>query len=224
MEFPSGTLKSTRILPDSYEQLWGLDLSRDRKAALLLNLAAIPLFLLSGWLFTEIAVRLRPEILNGGLLRQYAIHPLAGFCLLLVTVVVFMAVHEAVHGLFFWLFTRSKPVFGLKLLFAYAGAPDWYIPGNQYALIGLAPLVSMSIVGLAILPVVSVLAGQLLLFGTVLNASGAVGDLYVSVKVMRQSRSILVRDTGVGFTVFGRSGQPVNESERTKQGGTAYER
>jgi hypothetical protein len=224
MDFPAEALKSTRVLPESHERLWGLDLYHDRKAAVLLNLAGLPLLLLAGWLFAEIAVRLRPEILNRALLRQFAVHPFAGLVLLLTTVVVFLTVHEGIHGFFFWLFTGSKPVFGLKLLFAYAGAPDWYIPRIPYVLIGLAPLVSMSIAGFMLIPFVSVLVAQLVLFGMVLNASGAVGDLYVSIKVMRESRDALVRDTGAEFTVFGNVTRTPKQQKRAMQGGTAYER
>jgi len=37
------------------------------------------------------------------------------------TAVVLLA-HELVHGAFFWIFSRSRPVFGLRIGYAYAAA------------------------------------------------------------------------------------------------------
>jgi Putative zincin peptidase len=204
MEFPAGALKATRVLPDSYVARWGLDLAKDTKAALLLNLAALPAFLLFTRFFIAIASEFRSEITVTGFVRQLSLHPLAGFVSLIVTVIVFTTIHEGIHGLFFWLFTHSRPVFGLKLLFAYAGAPEWFIPRSPYAMIGLAPIVCISIVGLVLVPLVSLPVCELMLFGVVLNASGAVGDLYVTARVLAEPRDCLVLDTGVGCTVFTR--------------------
>ena len=59
-----------------------------------------------------------------------------------------LVVHELIHGLFFWLFTGSAPRYGLGLSYAYAAAPDWYIPRRKYQVTGLAPVV---IIGLGCL-------------------------------------------------------------------------
>jgi hypothetical protein len=115
-----------------------------------------------------------------------------------------MVLHEAIHGLFFWVFTRSRPVFGVKLLFAYAGAPDWYIPRNQYSIVGIAPLVMISLVGFLLIPLIPLSTAQILLFGMVMNAAGAVGDIYVCGRVLRLPPDVLVRDTGFVFDVYGK--------------------
>ncbi|HEY6952214.1 MAG TPA: DUF3267 domain-containing protein [Bacteroidota bacterium] len=201
-------MKPTRALPDSHTRNWGIDLSRDHTSALLLNVAGLPLFLVCGWAFMSVAKVLRPEIMTGLLRGWLSIHPLTFVLVLAGIVVGVMTFHEAIHGIFFWIFTRSKPIFGVKLLFAYAGAPDWYIPRNQYILIGLAPILLMTLLGFLLIVVTSTHVGQAVLFGIVMNATGAAGDLYVCGKVMAHDPDILVQDTGVGVTVFGRVPSP----------------
>lgn len=195
-----------RVLPESYREIWSLDLSKNQRAALVLNILALPLFFACGWLFVKLAVAIRPEITNRIFYSAIAIHPLKLFPLLFTVIAGMMILHEAIHGLFFWVFTRSRPIFGIKLLFAYAGAPDWYIPRDQYTVIGLAPFVLMSVVGFLLIPFVSLLASRLTLFGIVMNASGAIGDLYVVAKVLRQPRDVMIQDTGFGFAIFGKPG------------------
>jgi hypothetical protein len=206
MGFTLGSVKPTRDLPASYTEVWGLDLMKNHKAALVLNIAAFPLFFLFGWLFVEIASFIRAGIATGLHLGTLATQPLLFFLIFSTVVAGTMILHEAIHGVFFWLFTKSKPVFGLKLLFAYAGAPEWYLPRNQYAFIGIAPFLVITLLGFFLIVFVSLPASQLALFGIIMNAAGAVGDFYVTGKVMCQSRDVLIRDTGVGFTMFAKLG------------------
>lgn len=202
MGFAKGSLKARQNLPDSHVQCWELDLARNQRAALALNAVAIPLVIFFGWVFMEAASNLRPDIVGRLYVTRLSPYPAVFFLIFLSVVVGTMIIHEAIHGLFFWIFTRSKPIFGLKLLFAYAGAPQWYIPRNQYAVIGLAPITIITIAGFGLIAWMSLPAAQLVLAAVILNASGAVGDLYVTGKVMAQPPDVLVRDNGVGFVMF----------------------
>lgn len=224
MGFETGEMKPTRVLPGSHKKIWGLDLSQDHTSAIVLNIAGLPLFLICGWGFVRIAEILRPEIMTRLFQRWFSIHPVELFLVLIGIVVGVMVFHEAIHGIFFWIFTRSRPVFGVKLLFAYAGAPDWYIPRNQYVLIGFAPIILMTILGFLVIVVGSIHVGQSALFGIIVNASGAAGDLYVCGRVMGQPPDVLVQDTGVGFTVFGRITDTGNATKHHAEGVIDHER
>jgi hypothetical protein len=224
MGFESGSIKPRRDLPTSYTEVWGLDLTKNHRAAVGLNIAAFPLFFVFGWSFVEIASFFRPGIANRLHFGQLASQPLLFFLIFFIVVVGLMVLHEAIHGAFFWAFTRSKPIFGLKLLFAYAGAPEWYIPRNQYAFIGLAPLLFITILGFLVILSAPLLAGQMALFGITMNAAGAVGDLYVSGKVMCQSRDVLIQDTGVGFTMFAKLGNAAEMTQNDRKGDIGHER
>jgi hypothetical protein len=120
----------------------------------------------------------------------------------LVLTFLMIVVHELIHGLFFWLFTRERPTFGFKGAYAYAAAPDWYMPRNQYAIVGLAPLVLMTLAGLVLLPVIPVWAIPALLFVVVTNAAGAVGDIAVVGWLLLQPRATLVNDIGDAVTLY----------------------
>ncbi len=205
MDIRPGRIACTRLLPDSYKRIWGLDLSRDRTTAIVLNLVSLPLFAAAGALFLLIASFLRPDIVSLGLIRKLSVRPLTLY-INFITVIVFVTVlHEAIHGLFFWIFTRSRPVFGVKLLFAYAGAPEWYLPRRQYAVVGAAPLVLISLAGFFAIPWTPVEVGQLMLFGMVMNAAGAIGDIYVCARMLWFPADVLVQDTGFVFEVYGAS-------------------
>jgi hypothetical protein len=41
-----------------------------------------------------------------------------------------------------------KPKFAFKVWYAYATAPGWYLPRNQYAVVAIAPLVVLSLLGI----------------------------------------------------------------------------
>jgi hypothetical protein len=204
MAFRRPGLRATQILPDSHLRIGSLDLARNTRVALILNFAALPLFLVFGWSFMRTAQLLRPDIVSRFHYLNLALSPIGSFLLFVGIILGMMAMHEAIHGLFFWIFTRSRPIFGLKLLFAYAGAPGWYIPRNQYIVVGLAPLVLMTAAGFFLIVLMTLPLAQLFLFGITMNASGAVGDLYVSTWVFLRSPEALIEDTGVGFTIFER--------------------
>ena len=116
--------------------------------AILLNLAGLGVIMLTFWLLAIFANWVRPER-PGASFRQ--VFNLTDVLLLLLLVIASMVLHELIHGVFFWLFTHSRPVFGLSLSYAYAAAPDWYIPMSQYWIIGLAPLFLIGLAGLLVM-------------------------------------------------------------------------
>jgi hypothetical protein len=124
---------------------------------------------------------------------------LAGLAIVTVAVVL---THEGLHGLSFWLVTGRPPRFGLRGLYAYAGAPGWYIPRDRYLPIALAPLTAITLAGLALLTVAPARAIPAVVVAVALNASGAVGDLAVVVWLLRGPRSTLVQDSGEAVTLY----------------------
>ncbi|MGB2869999.1 MAG: DUF3267 domain-containing protein [Bacteroidota bacterium] len=195
--------KATDRLPQQYAEVWALDLARSWKTAVALNLAAIPLFVGFFWVFQATAKVFRPEFANLRLMKTLETWDLSQPLFLIFLVVFFVVLHELVHGVFFWIYTKEKPVFGLKLLYAFAGAPRFFIPRNQYMVIGLAPLVVLSCVGFILQPFIPIEFLLPLNVALVANASGAVGDVYVVLKLAGFPRSTLVNDTGDKFTAFG---------------------
>ena len=191
-------------LPPHYQPVSVLDLAHNRLALLGLSIAAIAAFFFFGWLALALLAALRPDVaawtfqVSGSNFWAFLVG-LIGFLAVTVTV------HEAIHGLCFWLLTRERPRFGFKGLYAYAAAPDWYLPRLHHIAVALAPLVVITVAGLLWLPVAPagvVLPLTLLL---VLNASGAVGDLVTVVWLLRQPQATFVIDRGDAITLY----QPV---------------
>jgi hypothetical protein len=186
----------TRSLPPAYRCSARFDLKGGLKLALL-NLAGLGLLLGSGWLFTALLLRLRPRealpALAGGF-SGWGMLLWLGW--LVLTTVLMLVLHEALHGIFFWLFSRARPQFGFRGWYAFAAAPGWYFPRRQYLLIALAPLAGISLLcALALAFVPPILFVPTLLMA-VFNASGAVGDLWVAVMLARRGRDCYALDLG----------------------------
>lgn len=158
-------------------------------------------FFLFGWLALLLLTALRPEVdswtfqISGANFWPF----LLGLIVLLAVTVI---LHEAIHGLCFWLLTRERPRFAFKGVYAYAAAPDWYLPCLHHVAVALAPLVVITLVGLLWLPVAAEVVVLPLLLVLVLNAAGAIGDLVTVVWLLLQPRTTFVRDSGNAITLY----------------------
>lgn len=191
-------------LPDHYIPLSSLDLSGSYRLLLVMQVAGLFALLVSGVFFLWLTFFLRPtasEILSWqGLFSR----PLLLFGSLILSTVLMVVLHEAVHGLFFWLFTGRRPLFGFKGLYAYAASPPGtYLPRDQYLLVGIAPLVALSLAGTALLPFVPLAGLPVLLFFLIGNASGSVGDLLVIAWLLRMPPDTFLQDVGDKMTAYG---------------------
>jgi hypothetical protein len=195
-------MNPTQTLPEGYTHLRRIDLSKEGRLLLALNIAGLALFILFGWLFFALAAAVHPgfslEFSTAGGLAPL----LLAILKLLLVMAATLILHELAHGLMFWVFTRRRPRFGLRAAYAYAAAPDWFLPRNRYLWVGLAPLLLLSLVGVAVLPFLPSSWLPLWWFFLVANASGAVGDLYVVGWLLKQPETVLVKDHGDCMDVF----------------------
>lgn len=194
----------TKILPENYISLGTLDLSTDRRKLIQMNILAFGLLLLSAWLFGLVLVAIRPAAAEQISLSNLIQLPAALSFLLLILLVtgIMLVLHEAAHGIFFWHYTHQRPLFAVRLNYAYAAAPEWYIPKRQYLVVALAPLVLLDLlaVGLAFIVPAEWLLGLWALL--ILNTSGAIGDLWVVGWLLRQPDTCLANDRGDAVTLY----------------------
>jgi predicted metal-dependent HD superfamily phosphohydrolase len=121
---------------------------------------------------------------------------------LIVGLLAVLILHELLHGLFFWIYTRERPQFGFRLVYAYASAPEWYIPRNQFIVTGLAPFVGLTLAGLIALPLVpDGLVAELLALMS-FNAAASVGDLIMVGWLLSEPATAMVRDVGTQITTY----------------------
>jgi hypothetical protein len=112
--------------------------------------------------------------------------------------IVILPFHEVVHAAAFLLW-GGKPYFGTKLPLAiYCGAKQQLFRRNQYLVVGLAPLVLITVVGV-VFTLLSPAPASYSIFATVGNFSGAAGDVWVARRILRQPASVLVEDTQTGY-------------------------
>ena len=201
-----GTRLASQQLPEAYQLTKEFDLSNDARSKALLSLASLVLFFLFWWLFRWLLGLFRPgriDVQSRILIRVFGLESIVITLLVLLALTFVMVfLHEGIHGLFFWIFTGEKPRFGFKIVYAFAGAPGWYIKKLPYLVIGIAPLVIITLVGFLLLLVVPVPWVLPILFFITLNASGAAGDIYTVFWLLGANKSILVHDTGDTVTVF----------------------
>jgi hypothetical protein len=153
--------------------------------------------LLEGYVLASFAVLVRPGLMN----TSGTIH-LGTVAILVVLVVMLLTIHELIHGFFFWVFTRSRPFFAIRLFYAYAGAPDWYIPTRQFAFIAVGPLVIINAVGLLLMLLGPESWVLFIAFVVAFNTGGSMGDLLVLTRLFKLSPTSLVNDTGDVITFY----------------------
>jgi hypothetical protein len=194
--------QSARILPDNYRLTQEINLLKDTKLAIWLNVVALVLIIpvVTGLVLFIHATH--PESNVNGIRIIFSFQSILFALALLATIIITLLFHEVIHGIFFWIFTHSRPVFAIRYAYAYAAAPGWYIPSLDYAVIGLSPLILIDILSLVLLA--SCPPGWILVWSCViaLNTTGAVGDLYIIGNLLRHSNHCLVLDTGDAVQYF----------------------
>jgi hypothetical protein len=114
--------------------------------------------------------------------------------------------HELIHGAFISIY-GGKPSYGAGI--AHFILPYFYattttiFPRNQFIVIALAPLVVISMAGIGIMAVFPSIA-HLTFIPFIVNASGAVGDLWVTRNVLRYPKHVLLEDVKTGLIIYGK--------------------
>lgn len=194
--------KSTRTLPPNYVERGRFTL-KSRSTLLILNLVGLFLVLASAGFFIWVASFLRPQAAATLFTFRFeGLQSLLTFVLLMLTLVFTLILHEAVHGLGFWLLAGVRPQFAFRGTYAYAAAPGWYIPAEIYFWIGTAPLLVLSLLAVGLIAVVPLSALTYVILAAVMNFSGAVGDIWVAVQLLRAPRGSLALDHGDDITLY----------------------
>jgi len=184
-------------LPPLYQKIGDIDLNQDPKLLFWLNVVGLILFICFWWLFWRLTILQRPDFNNA----HHPINLFIIFGIIIITLFVFIS-HEIVHGGFFWFFTRSRPQFGFKGAYAYAAAPDWFIYRNVYLIIGMAPLIFITLLGLVLISLIPISYLIILIYALTLNASGSVGDIAICLWLLRYPNSTLIQDHGDAIKIF----------------------
>ena len=188
---------STKMLPEGYVQSGEINLKKNKRLAITLNIVAGLVAVLSFFLLSSFAAWVRPGIMDlSGTITVGVGAVVVGLVVMLLTI------HELIHGFFFWVFTRSRPVFAIRLFYAYAGAPAWYIPTRQFVFVAVGPLVIIGAVGLLLMLLIPESWVLFIAFVVAFNTGGSMGDLLVLTRLFKLSPTCLANDTGDVLTFY----------------------
>lgn len=189
-------MKSLRELPTSYREIFSVNLQKDKKIAVLINVAAllIAVIMVVPMNF-YIPISTLFDFSQG--IKIYFVR----FIVLMVSYVAYLILHEAVHGVAMKICGTKKVKYGFTGLYAYAGSDDFY-DKKSYIFIALAPVVLWGVVLAVINCFVPETWFWVVYFIQIGNISGAAGDIYVTAKFSKLPKDILITDCGVGMTVY----------------------
>jgi len=188
-------MRASRSLPDGYVYAGTLRFRGNRQLLRTLQLLGIPALIVSIYVFGALSSLLRPE---GWTFDSRDVSPVVAIGVavggLVATFVIALILHEAVHGVALWAFTGDRPVFGFKGWYAFADAPGWYLSRGQMVATSLAPLVVLPAIGLPLIAFAPAGLSLFIVVGLIVNAVGAVGDLYATVFFMRIKGPVVFGD------------------------------
>lgn len=125
--------------------------------------------------------------------------------LLVVGFIVYIVLHELVHGVVYKAFTKRKLTFGVTMTCAYCGVPDVFVYRTASLCALLAPFVVFSIAFIVPMFFMQNTVWFLLLAALfAMHFGGCVGDLYITVLYVFKFRDgkTLMRDTGPVQTFY----------------------
>ena len=195
--------------PKGYVEKAVIDLTSEQRmkfSAVLLGLALIVAVSVAMVRYVDIV---RPGALDlgitedqeGRIIISFDLGSLLSYFAVLVLVLVF---HELLHGVVFWYVSGETPVVGLKGIFIYVSAPPGvYFQRNKYLWVGAAPIISLTLVGVLLVPFLPLSLILLDVLFVALNAAGSAGDLVMILMLLRYPSSSLIRDLGSGMVIYG---------------------
>jgi len=198
-------MQATTRLPAGYALRRAFTL-KSSGAQILVTLAGVILLIAVFYGFSLAFNALRPgELAQGNAFRFNSLTEVV-HAVLVGIVILFgqIFLHEAVHGAFFWIITRARPLFAFKVIYAYAAAPGWFIPRNPFIAAGLAPLVVISLVGILLAAFVPPVWLLPIFIVVVINGAGSTGDLWVALSLLGYPVDTYCSDTGDVITAYTR--------------------
>ena len=192
-------MKAISNLPQGYKNIYTLNLKKDKKTSLFVNLFSILIVILMIVPMHFVVPIFSFFDMSEGL-KKYLIRFITWF----VLSILYLILHELVHGIAMKICGTKKVKYGYTGLYAFAGSDDYY-DKRSYIFIALAPIVFWGIVLAVINPFVPTKWFWVVYLIQVFNISGAAGDLFVTFKFLHFPKDILIKDSGLEMAVYSKS-------------------
>ena len=199
MQTINNTIPVSGALPEDYQEVFSWKVTGKPIRVIALNIVGVILFVILGMVFSNLAFRLGKMPSEGNFRLG-----LVEISLAIAGILITSILHELTHGLVMQMFGAS-PKYGIiwKGLMLYATSSGYAYRRNNYVVIALAPFIlisSLVILGMWILQGTAWVV--LLAICGVVNASGAVGDMWITMIVLRYAAIAYVMDERDGIGVF----------------------
>lgn len=182
-------------LPSGYSQVYYLN-AKNVKVGIIFNLLALVIMLavIAIAVVLFIAFGKMPETID---FISMEISLLATLVLMLV----YLVLHELVHGAAYKIMTGEKLTFGVSWSCAYCGVPHIYTYRKTALVALVSPLIIFSVI---LIPItcVALFVSPYIYFTLVLllasHLGGCIGDIYVTILLLTKykDKRMLIRDTG----------------------------
>jgi hypothetical protein len=198
---PMKTLKEQNFekeLPSGYKQAKYIN-AKNAKFGIILNAIAIvvlAIVMVFAFVILDFGGKLSPEIFDMEAPRFFV-----AYAVFMVSMIVYVVLHELVHGIAYKTLTGEKLTFGMSWSCAFCGVPNIFTYRRTALIAVLAPFTAFTVLLIPIIawlyfisPVYYLITA--FIFG--LHLGGCSGDLYVSLLLMTKYKSpkTLMRDTG----------------------------
>lgn len=182
-------------LPSGYSQVYYLN-AKNVKVGIIFNLLALVIMLavIAIAVVLFIAIGKMPETID---FISMEISLLATLFLMLI----YLVLHELVHGAAYKIMTGEKLTFGVSWSCAYCGVPHIYTYRKTALVALISPLIIFSVI-LIPLTCVALFVSPYMYFTLVLllasHLGGCIGDIYVTILLLTKykDKRMLMRDTG----------------------------
>lgn len=183
--------------PSDYKEALYWKIGDKTGRIVVMNLLSVPLGFVFGIMFFIFALEFGkpPELISIDSTQP---------AIFLVGILLVVVAHELAHGVAMRIF-GAQPKYGAiwKRLMFYATAPGYAFSRNQYLVISLAPLVSLSILAcLGILMQAGTSNVWLWAIWATINGSAAIGDLWLTAVALRYPEHAYIIDEQDGIRVF----------------------
>ena len=189
-----------RELPEGYREARVVD-AKEKKTSVLLTLSSIALTVLA---FVPVAVFCDFGVVFNALKEKTAVVP---YFVFLFSMVIYVILHELIHGAAYKALTHQKLTFGFTLTVAFCGVPDVYTSRKTALIALLAPFVTFTVIFIPLLVWLHGVNMVFYAFAGILFAihfGGCIGDLYMTCLLLFRYKDprTLMNDTGPKQTIY----------------------
>ena len=182
-----------RELPEGYRQVYHLS-ATNVKVGIIFNLIAMVIFVLVGF------VAAVPLFFKKDLLLDFSVLSVWLY-IAIALMLVYMVLHELVHGAVYKMKTGEKLTFGLSWSCAFCGVPNIYVYRKTALAALVAPLILFTVIMLPLavaMYYVSIYAYAAVVMVFAMHLGGCAGDAYMTILLLSKfkSNTMLMRDTG----------------------------